>query len=140
MYNLAELVSESNTCKCRHDGWRLSKFNLMIKHLKSLSFFSMENSFMTAMLCFNSSFLLKQFNPISQGKGLKMVLNKKGKKWLFPETCIKDHKFFLEPQKCFIQKTRIRNNNYHQCIFLAIIFWYSECTGKIAKSPILAVF
>ena len=39
----------------------------------------MENSFMTAMLCFNSSFLLKQFNPISQGKGFKMVLNKKVK-------------------------------------------------------------
>ena len=34
---------------------------------------------MTVMLCFNSSFLLKQFNPISQGKGLKMVLNKKVK-------------------------------------------------------------
>ena len=96
---------------------------------KVIKLFPEGEKFYASDVMFNSSFLLKQFNPISQGKGLKMVLNKKGKKGLFPE-----------PQKCFIQKTRIRNNNYHQCIFLAIIFWYSECTGKIAKSPILAVF
>ena len=35
----------------------------------------MVKSFMTVMLCFNTSFLLKQFNPISQGKGLNSTRN-----------------------------------------------------------------
>ena len=45
---------------------------------KVIKLFPEGEKFYDSDVMFNSSFLLKQFNPISQGKGLKMVLNKKG--------------------------------------------------------------
>ena len=69
-----------------------------------IKLFPYGEKFYDSDVMFNSSFLLKQFNPISQGKGLKMVLNEKGKKWLFPETCSKDYEFFWNLKNASFEK------------------------------------